>query len=122
MKKIKATLFLLATLCAGNLVLAQTKTGSIDPNPPRWHSDKGYWVIESNVKTPDKSLVRFYNADQQLIYTEKVSGVVLDCSKRKTLMKLKRVLEKVVDNHQADGAVKNGTELTASFIPKKKLL
>ena len=121
MKKIKTGFCLLAALCAANLALAQAQV-NIDPNPPRWHSDKGYWVIESNVKTPDQSLVRFFNADQQLIYTEKVSGVVLDCSKRKTLMKLKRALEKVVDNHQADGTVKNGTELTASFMPKKKVI
>src|SRR5918993_1352466 len=112
MKQIEKSLLLLAMLFT--VLCAQAQVGRTESSvkPPRWCSDKGYWVMESNVKTPDQSTVSFYRVDGKLIYVEKVKGVVLDCSKRKTLMKLKRVLEKVVDSYQADGEVKTSGELT----------
>ncbi|MES2891102.1 MAG: hypothetical protein V4725_03795 [Bacteroidota bacterium] len=119
MKKFKATLFLIVAMFYGTMLLAQEPGGNVDPKPPRWHSDKGYWVIESNVKTPHQSIVRFFNADRQLIYTENINGVKLDCSKRKTLMKLKRVLEKVVDSYNAGELQKSGTEITTLFNSRK---
>ena len=62
-------------------------------NTAPWVSSKGYWVIETNVKTPLQHTVRFYTNDDVLVYTEKVEGIRLNPEKRKIKMKLKEVLE-----------------------------
>lgn len=73
-----------------------------DENPvnsyptPKWVSEKGYWVIESNLKTPDQSIVYFYTNDDVLVYKEKINGLVLNLNKRKIKMSLKQVLEQSV--------------------------
>lgn len=58
-----------------------------------WVSDKGYWVAESNIKTPLNHIIRFYTNENILVYTEKLSGVKLNINKRKVKMKLKKALE-----------------------------
>jgi hypothetical protein len=60
---------------------------------PRWVSDKGYWVVESNTHSPLNHTVWFYNNDNVLIYKEAVAGIKLNTAKRKVKMKLKKVLE-----------------------------
>jgi hypothetical protein len=60
---------------------------------PKWVSPNGYWVVESNIKTPLISIVYFYNNDNQLIYKEKLDGVRINIKKRKTLMDLRKILE-----------------------------
>jgi hypothetical protein len=60
---------------------------------PRWISDKGYWVAESNVHTPTQCTIRFYNNDHVMVYSEKVEGIKLKLQKRKVKMNLKKVLE-----------------------------
>jgi len=59
----------------------------------KWISDKGYWVIESNINQPLQHLIRFYNNDDVLVYKEAVAGVKLNPAKRKVKMMLKTVLE-----------------------------
>ena len=63
---------------------------------PKWVSNKGYWVIESNKQTPQNSIVYFYSNDNVLVYKEKIEGVVLNLKKRKTKMSLKKVVEQSV--------------------------
>ncbi len=58
-----------------------------------WVSSKGYWVIETNTKTPLQHTVRFYTNEDSLVYTEKVEGIRLNPERRKIKMKLKEVLE-----------------------------
>ena len=120
MKKIKKALLLFATLFATLNTQSQVPEKENLTKPPRWCSDKGFWVVQSNVKTPDQSLVRFYTVDGKIVYAERVNGVVLDCTKRKTLMKLKRVLEKVVDTYEAEGEVKTTDELATFFNSKQE--
>jgi hypothetical protein len=60
---------------------------------PKWVSPNGYWVVESNNKTPLSSIVYFYNNDNQLIYKEKLDGVRINIKKRKTLLGLRKILE-----------------------------
>ncbi len=55
-------------------------------------NDKGYWVIESNIKTPKTSVVHFYTIDDTLMYSEKVEGIKLDIKKRKTVTLLNQAL------------------------------
>ena len=60
---------------------------------PRWTSEKGYWVIEGNIKTPLSHTVRFYNNQDVMVYSEQIEGVKLNANKRKVKMKLKQALE-----------------------------
>ncbi len=60
---------------------------------PRWVSEKGYWVIESNINSPVNHIIRFYNNENELLYQETLTGVKMNAGKRKVKMKLKKVLE-----------------------------
>jgi hypothetical protein len=66
------------------------------PKFPRWVSEKGYWIVESNINFPTNHIIRFYNADNVLVYKETLAGVKLDPERTKIKMKLKRVLESSV--------------------------
>ena len=63
---------------------------------PEWVPSKGYWVVESNIKTPRQHTVYFYNDNNELIYTEKLSGVKLNMKKNKVKMQLKQALEEAL--------------------------
>lgn len=68
-------------------------------------SDKGYWVIESNVKSPKNSTIYFYTTQDQLVYKETVEGTRININRKKVLLRLKNVLEQSVltyeQNHKA---------------------
>lgn len=66
------------------------------PVTPRWVSEKGYWVVESNIHVPKQYTIHFYNNEHVMVYKEKVEGVVLKLQKRKVKMNLRRVLETAV--------------------------
>ena len=66
------------------------------PKFPRWVSDKGYWVIESNINYPKDHIIRFYNTENTLVYKETLTGVKLNPKKAKVKMKLKKILESSV--------------------------
>jgi hypothetical protein len=85
-------------IAASALVLTTLSSFSQDEKPatPRWVSDKGYWVVESNIHTPLDHIIRFYTNDDVLIYKESLSGVRLKPDKRKVKMKLKKILESSV--------------------------
>lgn len=53
---------------------------------------KGFWVIESNIKTPKTATIHFYTMDNTLMYSEKVEGIKLDVKKQRTVKSLNRVL------------------------------
>ena len=53
----------------------------------------GFWVIESNVKTPRQSTVYYYNRSNEVIYREDVSGRKLNTTRRKTVRRLNQVLD-----------------------------
>ncbi|RYG53654.1 MAG: hypothetical protein EOO01_03795 [Chitinophagaceae bacterium] len=66
-------------------------------NPvPKWVSEKGYWIVEGNVKTPRNHTIRFYTNENILVYQESLTGIKLNVNKRKVKMKLKQVLESSV--------------------------
>ena len=60
---------------------------------PKWVSEKGYWVVESNNNDPLNHIIRFYSNDDVMIYKETLSGVRLNPNKKRVRMKLKKVLE-----------------------------
>src|SRR5688572_28374509 len=87
-----------------------------NPGIPKWHSDKGYWVVESNIHAPMDHIVRFYNNDNVLLYKETLTNTRLDTSKRSVKMKLKKVLEAaVIAWEQKKGTVNDQAYLAAIF-------
>jgi hypothetical protein len=83
-----------ATVLSITTIAATAQENEIKASHPKWISDKGYWVVESNIKTPETSTVYFYNNQNDLLYKERVDGVTLNIKKRKTLIMLKQVLDK----------------------------
>jgi len=63
---------------------------------PSWVSKLGYWVIETNIHTPDHSIIRFYDNTHEMIYQETITGIVLNIKKRKVKMHLKNLLEQAI--------------------------
>jgi hypothetical protein len=77
-----------------NFAQDETRVGR---KTPRWISDKGFWQIENNAHSPDKSIVYFYNNEKTLVYKEHVQGVVLDLSNNRVKMRLKKALEAALE-------------------------
>ncbi len=71
MKKI----LFIVLLSAGSAAQAQQKAEALDPG-------KGCWVVESNVNSPQKQIVKFYNSDLQLVYQEYYDRKQLNYSKK----------------------------------------
>ena len=118
MRKIIRTAILIAVFAfTSTLLLAQEET--FTPSTPRWISDKGYWIIESNIKSPDTATVHFYNNDNVRIYSEKVEGITLNLKKRKTLMGLKKVLEQSLLAWQESHVSKDNAQLVSNILIRK---
>lgn len=58
-------------------------------------SDFANWVIESNIKTPKVSVIKFYNAKQELIYQEQINGKTINVNRVKVQKRLNEILAKL---------------------------
>ena len=96
-KHLQLSVLTLLLTAASFAALAQDAPSPAKHKTPRWVSDKGYWVVESNINDRDHSCVYFYNNNNTLIHKETIAGVRLSPDKTRTKMKLKKALEKVVD-------------------------
>lgn len=65
---------------------------------PRWVPNEGHWVVEQNNDQPRHNIIRFYNDQDELVYTEALDGIVLDVHRKKVKMKLKKLLEDILIN------------------------
>jgi hypothetical protein len=90
------TILVLLFLSVSNSGFAQEEEQSMPQRTPRWISEKGYWVVESNVKTPFHSIIHFYNNDNVLVYREKVDGVKINLNRTRTKMRLKKILDQSI--------------------------
>jgi hypothetical protein len=90
MKQIRPFLLVAALSFASFGAMAQAEK---QLTAPRWVPDNGYWVLESNIHQPLDHVIRFYNNDNTLIYTETVTGMRINPKKKKVKMKLKKALE-----------------------------
>jgi hypothetical protein len=88
------------------------------PAAPKWVSDKGYWIIESNIKTPENSIIYFYTNDNELVYKEKIEGVRINLKKRRVLMNLKTVLEQSIIGWNEQHILKQNEMLVALALKK----
>ena len=73
------------------------------PETPKWLSSKGYWVVESNKKTPKDATVYFYNNENMLVYKEEIKDQKLKLNRKKTLLRLKSALEEAVVAYEQGG-------------------
>ncbi len=69
------------------------KPGKDRIHTPVWVSEKGYWVIESNIHSRYRHTVFFYNNDNILMYKETLDGIKLNAERRRIKMRLKKALE-----------------------------
>jgi hypothetical protein len=90
----KKQLMVLLILC---LLLQATVFAQNKPKTsPEWVSEKGSWVIESNIHTPKKCIVYFYNNDGVLVYKENIEGLRINPARKTIRLQLKQVLESTV--------------------------
>ncbi|MEJ8800458.1 hypothetical protein [Pontibacter sp. H249] len=58
-----------------------------------------YWVTETNAKLKNYTIVRFYNTQHQLVYEERLDGVHLDATRKRTKRMLSKALQGVMQNN-----------------------
>jgi hypothetical protein len=63
---------------------------------PKWVSDRGFWVVEKQTKQPRTCTIFFYNNDKLLVYKENITSKKFRPARRKTLKRIKQVLETAV--------------------------
>lgn len=84
-------------LALNMMLLMAVATGAKAQNSKAFQkADFANWVIESNVKTPKNSIIKFYNAQQELIYEEEIKGKKLNVNRKKVKTTLNEVLAKLV--------------------------
>ena len=76
--------------------------------------NKGFWVLESNIKTPETTIAYFYNKDHILVYKERIEGVKLNLGKRKTRKQLNAVLHQSLAAWENEKVLKQNSQLLAS--------
>lgn len=95
---------IISLLLTGILAITSIELNAQEETPaattPEWVSEKGYWVVESNKKTPKDATVYFYTNDHQMVYKEEVKGRKLKLNRNKTLLHLKAVLEEAITSHE----------------------
>jgi len=87
------TNFLMTLALVGGLVAGQSQCSFAQGSTP----PRGYWVVQTNERTRDHSLVQFYDLDDQLVYEERLEGVNLDVNRRKTARLLDQILRRITD-------------------------
>ena len=71
-----------------------------DSPTTKWVSDKGFWVMKSNLHIKNNCTLYFYNNEKRLVYTEFIEGDVINMESMKARKKLKKVLEQVVSDFE----------------------
>ena len=74
---------------------------------------EGFWVIESNVKTPRKNFIRFYNHLNELIYEEEVLNKKININRAKVRKALTKVLQTLLNPVNVEVEIQNKRVLQA---------
>ena len=102
----KTLIVLMCTIFLGYSLTAQTKS-----EVPKWMCEKGYWVIQTNLKTPKCCVIYFYTNQHELVYKEMVSGTKINIDKNSTRKHLEEVLNQAITSWQKEGIVKENQQL-----------
>lgn len=83
----------------------------------------GYWNVETNLTTRDYTFVRFYNAQHQLVYEERLPDLCLDLGRstgpcHRTTRQLNAVLRQVL---QADPAALQPNQLALRLSQQRRV-
>ncbi|MES2848083.1 MAG: hypothetical protein V4685_03430 [Bacteroidota bacterium] len=87
-----------------------------DNDTSPWATDKGFWIIESNIHDKTQCTVYFYNNEKQLVYKEAIKGKVLNAKRRRIKLKLKKVLEQTVAVYEQMHKATENEKLVASLL------
>jgi len=116
MKKVFSAFLIFLFTGISSVAFSQDQDLVFTPVTPKWISDKGFWQIESNKKTPENSIIYFFNNEGTLVYKERIEGLTINLRKKKVLMTLKKVLEDSViaweERHSFD---ENGKRVVGLF-------
>lgn len=113
---LKNSLLAALFICGSLTASAQEKTGPV--KTPRFLSEKGYWVIKSNVKQPKETVVYFYNLQNKLVYEEELKNVNLNIKRTKVKMRLKRALEQAIATHERGELAAKDDKIVAAIFRK----
>jgi hypothetical protein len=67
-------------IAAGAMVLFSSAAMATDE--PQSKSAKGVWVVENNEQNPNLSIIRIYNAQNEVVYEEQVKGNYIRANKK----------------------------------------
>lgn len=115
MKQLRTSVIALSVLCLLSFSASSQHTSS-GGKVPKWVSDAGYWVVESNINTPLEHTIWFYNNDNVLVYKEALHGTRLNPSRKSVKMKLKKVLETSVTVWQQKNITEENKEYVAAIL------
>ncbi|KIC92117.1 hypothetical protein [Flavihumibacter sp. ZG627] len=73
---------------------------------PAYVPAEGYWVIKSTLDQPEKSIIFFYNNDNQLVGEENISSKDARLNNRKLKMQLKSSLALSINTHKQEQLAK----------------
>ena len=82
-------------------------------------SQKGFWVIVSNIHLKKEATIQFYNDEKKLIYEEKITGKKLRLNKRKTILCLEEGLDKALAAFSNDKAVLKNKDWMAVLLASR---
>jgi len=117
-KHFLTSMFALIISCVSIAAFSQQKKQASSSDSPKWVSEKGYWVVENNKKTPKHSVIYFYDTNNELVYKEKIDDMRINFKRKKVLLRLKRVLEQSVTAWQKQHIFKEDEMLVALALKK----
>jgi len=86
---------------------------------PKYISKNGFWVIETNLNQPKSNIVYFYNNNNELLYKERVEGMVIRIHKRRVKMNLKKVLDQSLLAYEQQKKSRENEMLVAGVMGKR---
>lgn len=85
--------FLKIALVAGGIFCCSLHPGLAQAKAKQ----EGYWVVETNQRTRNYTLIRFYSDQDQLLYEEKLPGYMLDISRSRNKKRLDKALKQLTE-------------------------
>ena len=95
-------------------VLPFTVSAQHSSKMPKWLSNKGFWILETQRSTPKNSIVYFYNNEQVLIYKETINNKRINVARKKVRKQLEAVLEQALASWQKEKVAKENDHWVAS--------
>ena len=108
MKKVPLFLFLILFVLLHTIVSAQASGKA-----PKWLSGKGFWNMESNIKSPRTCTIYFYNNSNELVYKETITGKRININRKKIRKDLEAVLVQAVTAWEKKNVYRENEALVA---------